>query len=593
MTLSRLKATVKRRRRGTVAMIAIAAMIPLTTMFAANINTGQMIEQRRVAQDAADALAKTHGAWTARSLNVLSMNRVTSMQLLSVAAGSEALEGTLQEIEFHALLVAAQITIHAASHCWRNPVDTVTWTPVCAGWHALVGVPALKAVLGTSFVADAVPGLKELEDFDPQDLSEEEQEALEEAGLDDLDSLGIPTGILSGKPQGVWDVRKAYDPMHGVETAKKALEAIIGMDKAIIEEFPQVMAKISASYLKVHEVDDFHFNDPCNGDGLKTCSKRSTRNGMALPLEEVPPLLNLKKLDPSNGLNLNNLKDTTLERGRYCAAFYTGTSGAGPLNILNTTFKQRGFPNNKGPLTVSGSGQQRSLKKHINRTTNVGRILHDFKRFYRADNFLSHLPRHYTTPGLDKFEQWSNLRGVQQVRTNNSFTRRFDIKMASICSGVTLDSFLPDFLPKIADLPDWVPFKYMINVSVVAPLPPLYKLKDVPTVQVPPWVQPDQMPDPFHILALTQAKKGTRLAGQVFTDTVESHYGYGQVGVYNPDDASLYSQNWQYRLMPATRMDDPRDIARDLRSQARSSFGDLVRSLSGVSDSTWRRVHAH
>lgn len=584
MIVQSLKRALQRRRRGAMAMIAVAALIPLTAMFAANANSGQMIEERRKTQDAADALASMHGAWTARSLNILSMNRVTSIQLLSVAAGSEALEGAMQEVEFTALLVATQLAGHAALHCWRAPWDTVTWTPVCAGWHALIGIPALKAVLGTSFVSSLVPGIEELQNFDPGDLTEEEQQALEDAGLDDLDNLGIPMDLLSGKPVGVWDIRQKYAPKHGIDVSHKALRALEGMNQAIISRFPTVMEEIGQEYIALHDVDDFHFNDPCNGPDLKGCSKTNSRDGMSLPLEEVPPLLSIDA-----GLSL----DSAGERARYCAAFSYGSPGAGPLALMNTTFKARGFPSNKGPLEYGGSRTTKNLKKHLNKTTSIGKILHDFKEFYKRDNILSHMPRHYTTPGLDPFGQWANLIGTQKVNNNNSFTRRFNIKMASICTGVTLDAVMPEFLPDPSDLPDWVPFKYMINIDIQAPLPTLYKLKDVPTVQVPPFTQPDQMPEPFHILALTQAEKGRRLASTVLTDTVENHFGYGQVGVYNPDDASLYSQNWRFRLMPATRMDSARGIAGDLRTQARSSFRDLSRSLTGVSHSSWDRVHAH
>ncbi len=80
MILERVKDALGRRRRGAVAVLAVATMVPVTTMLAAHMNAGQMIEDRRQVQDAADALAEMHGAWTARSLNTLSMNNVTTTQ---------------------------------------------------------------------------------------------------------------------------------------------------------------------------------------------------------------------------------------------------------------------------------------------------------------------------------------------------------------------------------------------------------------------------------------------------------------------------------------------------------------------------------
>ncbi len=47
-----------RRRKGAMAMVALAGMVPVTAMMAANINTSQMVDDRRQVQDAADALER-------------------------------------------------------------------------------------------------------------------------------------------------------------------------------------------------------------------------------------------------------------------------------------------------------------------------------------------------------------------------------------------------------------------------------------------------------------------------------------------------------------------------------------------------------
>ncbi len=87
-----LRDLLNKRRRGAVAMMAVAGMIPAATILAANMNSGQMTNDRRVVQDGADALAMMHGDWTARALNIISMNQVGATQALTVAIGSEALD---------------------------------------------------------------------------------------------------------------------------------------------------------------------------------------------------------------------------------------------------------------------------------------------------------------------------------------------------------------------------------------------------------------------------------------------------------------------------------------------------------------------
>ena len=107
-------------------------------------------------------------------------------------------------------------------------------------------------------------------------------------------------------------------------------------------------------------------------------------------------------------------------------------------------------------------------------------------------------------------------------------------------------------------------------------------------------VEPTTMPDAFRVLAFGLKEKSRRLAQSIMTSPVTTHTGYGQAGVFNPDGATLYTQNWHTRLMPATRMDDPRDAGSDLARQARSAFDELADDLQKIqSTSSWGRVNAH
>ncbi len=54
MILARIKSALARRRRGAVALVAVAAMVPVAGMLTASLNSSQMVDDRRATQDAAD-----------------------------------------------------------------------------------------------------------------------------------------------------------------------------------------------------------------------------------------------------------------------------------------------------------------------------------------------------------------------------------------------------------------------------------------------------------------------------------------------------------------------------------------------------------
>ena len=79
-----------------------------------------------------------------------------------------------------------------------------------------------------------------------------------------------------------------------------------------------------------------------------------------------------------------------------------------------------------------------------------------------------------------------------------------------------------------------------------------------------------------------------------FVNTAEPHNAYGQTGLFNPDGADIYSQNWRYRLMPSLRMDAPGEVASRLDSRAPAEFSGIADVLGGIRDlSSWGRIHSH
>jgi hypothetical protein len=506
VTAGVVRRALARRRKGAVALLAVAAMIPITGMLSASMNAGQMIDDRRQVQDASDSLALMHQTWAARSLNMISVNNVTTAQLLTVAVGSEALSGALIEQQIAIGRALGHINTHSNTYCVPGfPYDP--WPGICRGIHGAATIPALIAQVRAAIVFFR------------------------------------------------------YDPLHGINTSRDALEAIEGMNEAIVRRFPRAMAEIGRDYADELGIDDFHFADPCDPAGGATCASGPTRDGMDLPLEEggIPARLQL------------------------CAAMERGTV-AGRF----TSFAERGFPDGEGPMADAGGRDGPDVMEHINDTTRVGRMLFEFKRYYSTNSPIvpyfpfvgSSLPRYYVFAGFTPHPAADNLQGEQRRAGPNSFTRKFEGKWRSICAGA-------DLLAPSINL-------FGASPIIEAPVPTMWQLSGINPLNPLPPVTPEDMPEPFHALALVQKDKSRRLSAAVLTDQVESHFGYGQAGLYNPDGADLFSAAWRTKLVPAARADAPADLARGLSDRAPAAFRPLARALEPVADTaSWERVNAH
>ena len=548
-----------------MAVIAMVGMAPVTAMMSANLNTSQMVDDRRQMQDAADALANTHGAWTARALNIISMNNVTAAQLLTVAVGSEALSMTTNEIIVAAAAATAAIKAHEGRECKPySKIDAVLWTPGCIAWHEMINIPAAYAAIRAM------------------------------------------------------DINSDFDPMHGVETARKALDAIDGMNKALAARHPRAMSEIAQSYYRLLDLDDHHFADPCNGPGVANCRRSNSRDGMALPLIEA-----------KTGID----------------GAYTRLAALMQLGTVNTdtTFLKRGFTQRlKGPLRVGGSRARPELKEHINNITEVGNILYEFNWFYRSS--LSDMPRHpLHGPGTALFPRFTGFksfpyRGAPFVdRRRNvldilhevgriaapinetalgfarlapiGFDRHFRSRTGTY---LMLNPPIPNRRQERVGNNSFYRFFTMLHMSVATPrarrlipvsiipyataveVPEIFQLPDISPIHPAPPVEPIAMPDEFRILALGQKDKSQRFGERIMSSPVISHTGYAQAGVFNPDGATLFTQNWQSRLMPATRLDNPRQAGGDLDRAATAAFDDLASDLQQVQTlGDWGRVHAH
>ncbi len=490
---------VGRRRKGAVALMAAVGMIPSAAILASNMNSGQMTNDRRAVQDAADALAMMHGQWTARSLNIISMNQVAATQAMTVAIGSEALDGTLQELEITAWAAIGYISAHALANCPpRSPfpanlVEAAYWTTPCLFQHGLTARPAISTL------------------------------------------------------QDIADIEDRYDPEHGMNVANRVLRAIEGMNRGLFNRHPRAMREIAEDYAEVYDLDDFHFADPCIDAPGATCDRTNSHDGMALPIEP-------------GGLQA---------RTQFCAAMNFGTTSQ------FTTFATRGFPMGAGPMQFGGGSGNPVVRDHINDDTGIARELHQFKDYYEDAWLWAYQFVREDYPQAPPFQ----LIGPQEEDGSNSFNRRYDAKTLSVCAvGESVTGPLND----------------LIRMEIEAPVPTIWQLRGMNPLDPLPPVRPEDMSDAFHILAYARIDTDERVGTRVLGNAMEHQTGYGQVGVYNPDGADLFSQNWHSILMEASRIDDPGEAGRDLAIQAPPAFDDLATALQRVTDlSTWRRVNAH
>ena len=563
MILPRLKAALARRRRGAVALVAVAGMVPVAGMLTASMNSSQMIDDRRATQDAADALGRMHGAWAARSMNILAMNAVTETQLLTVALGSEALNGTL--IEQQAAIAAAlgHIGSHAARKC-KPKFKFDPWPILCGSWHGMAMVPAIEA---------------------------------------EITLLGI------------WS---DYDPAHGIEVARRGLTAIEGMNRAIIERFPRAMHEIGEDYARELGIDEFHFDDPCDTDLARDCESGRTRDGMALPVEEGDMTTNLARcfamhngtttrstgfrargfdlgqgpLDHDGATSVRDFINDETGVGEMLHGFkdaYENGFFASRLPHYYHSFATLGTPTDIGSI---GGGIADIVDAIVGPDADLGELLDGID--VGSPDWIDDLPgpdsgvedvleglELGSAAGWTQHPDWANLPLEQAREDDNSFTRRYDAKLASICAGIDSGLYLAPLASGFAPI-------------LESPIPTAWKLPGIGATEIFPPVAPAEMPEEFQILALAQREPSTRLGSGVFADHDTPHNSYGQTGLFNPDGADIYSANWRYRLMEAMRLDRPGAVADRMRSRAPAEFSDLADTLRAVNDlASWERIHAH
>ena len=110
-------------RRGQIAPLAVIGMLPLVMLLGIIFNTSEQIVDKTRVQNAVDAAVMTQATWTARSLNVMSMNNVAITQahainVISVTLLPELIELSIESVQkFREHLQNGQRCVQAAAAC--------------------------------------------------------------------------------------------------------------------------------------------------------------------------------------------------------------------------------------------------------------------------------------------------------------------------------------------------------------------------------------------------------------------------------------------------------------------------------------------
>ena len=230
MIAGRLHKFLRADDRGSVGLVGLLALVPITLILLTAMNTGQASHEKRHIQDAADAIVMSHQAWAARSLNVIAMNQVAATQLTAVAIGAEALDESLNILRIYSGGAILYIAGHAAGHCPRFKL----WPAIlaCFAQHALEASEAVRALTYVS------------------------------------------------------RTKSRYRLSEVIALSHRSLRALDETNAEIIARFPRAMQDATQAFADRAGLEDWYFYDACVGRGIRQCQRSPTKGGKTLPIHD-------------------------------------------------------------------------------------------------------------------------------------------------------------------------------------------------------------------------------------------------------------------------------------------------------------------
>ena len=314
-------------RDGQIVPLAVIGMIPLVMLLGMIFNTSEQVVDKTRAQNAVDAAVMTQATWTARSLNIMSMNNVaiTQTHAINVIGATllpELIELSIESVKkFREHLQNGQRCVSAASAC--GPFQ-----PAC--------VAGCVAVFGGLLAHLTIVVIKPLIDI-WQDLN-----------IPVADFLFSPVDLLTG---GSPDLPDGTTALGHISDFAQMGQALVKMNDYI--------AKQSATFAK------------------QTVTGVSERNGLS-PLNETLFLWAAYKKDDPHGIPVEEVafgskgsgsNPSSLASGigrEICKTGYWGTAffdPTGSLLSLDFNFQEHGYELYEGPFEVGRESVSGAIKK--------------------------------------------------------------------------------------------------------------------------------------------------------------------------------------------------------------------------------------
>jgi hypothetical protein len=552
-----------RDRRGQVAFLTVVGMIPSTFLMFSIVNSGAAIQDATRSQDAADMIALVHAAEGARSMNTLAMNHVSLAQNYVTAVHASSMQQTLAIHQGVVTGAGLQAGLYIAQTC-----------------RPYASIPFIGAALAAACAAPAATYITEL-------------------GAEFARAARI---------------RAIYRPADLLRTANDALNALNDQNAEIINRFSHAVSQQAIILAQAHRISDFYYDEGCRGRAGSRCEPSNPWHGLDLPVTINQPMQ--AHLNFCMGLFYG-----TGGLGAGAASLLSGIPGIGGFSgipLMNGSFARRGFPVNEGPMYGGAAGGDRYLPVHMSRTSGLGQALHDYQNMARERNLYNglwnaHLAWSWpirateavvriasgSTRGRGRWVSLVNrlaLGGTSTARYtggqaldyfgrrqqphDNIFTDLVQARVLTRCAGVTGGGAgaLDQVIGALSQLGGLVGFQPVAQFDLYYPVQASGGLGGLPRVM--PGL--DDFPDAYRPLALTFRQGGTRWSPTRFPDPNTGFIRYAQALTYNPDETSMFSQNWRARLMPATRMHDRQAIINRMAARSPAAFNEFRADLQSV-----------
>lgn len=562
-----------RDRRAQMAFLTIVGLIPITALMFSIVNSGSTLQDATRSQDAADMIALVHAAEGARSMNTLAMNHVSLTQNYTTAVHASTLDDT---ITIHLAVLTGAIleaNLYIADTCGEYPQR---FGPKVGG--ILFGICAAPTL---TYIGELV--------------------------LEVDRTLGI---------------RSDYRPEAAYRVASDALRALNAQNREIYDRFPQAVFEQAGLMAEAHRIDDLYFDESCARGVATSCDPANPRQGMELPVTINEPMA--AYLGFCSGLFFGT---GGLATGHVpLLGDIPGLSILGSTSLMNGSFERRLFPLNEGPMYGGAANGERYLPIHVSRTSGIGQALEDYQdmahetRMYdgvinvlqtptRIASFAARLARRIllgrSTGGIQRsYERRARsildyliIGGtstaeyggpglaypMDQTRDRNIFTIIVEARVAAQCAGLTgqgsgFGDQLVGFVSRVPDL--FGLSEPMPQFDLYHPVQGANAVGGVVTIL--PGI--DDFPDDYRPLAFVFRESNDRWAPNLFIDPNEGFVRYAQSIIFNPDELSMFSQNWRARLIPATRLLDRQAVLDRMEGEIPESMQEFRRDLEAVGD---------